>query len=747
MMLVATLAVAAALLPTVDPRPRVVELTLAGDPAAALAQVETELAAAPPAARALGLDYLRGDLLERLGRAREAQSAFAQVLATESRLAPWARLRLALAQERMGHPEVAAGLVATLLAAGPPDSVLDRALEILHRTLEQGGDCRLLAGIPRERFTGTRRRLLDLLDLECLGRSNPTHALVPLVHRFLAAGVDDAYAWEATALIADAAEPPADREAALLLGLSSFEHREFEQALRFFTPWLSAGSPGVFDATGRQAEYAAARSEFWRGAYREAAQRFERITLGSHVPSYRADAQHQLGRALELAGDADAALASFQRSFASDPVGEWAAASQLSALRIEYLRGDEVSARQRLQTLSQRTIFAKSAARAALFFAVSDLVRERGRGVEALLALAERTREVSAVEIAYWRGRLAETTGDLARALDQYLFVITEDPFHPFAGAAQGRIVALRPVPYVRSSLRALAERADAKGLFVSSLLAAQAGESSALRRQGLARLANEPDSEVWVAARPLPVAEWPLWRTAATREDDFLLALGQVAEAPSAVARHFAARRPRSGLTGAALLVSALATRSGIALAESTFERLPRQVPLPWVAPEWLATLYPLPWAELIRGQAAARGTEAPLLAAIIREESRFDPRALSPASARGLTQFVLPTARRVGRTLGFARIMPPDLHDPAIAVPLGASYLAELAARFQGEPTAMVAAYNAGEDQTALWQRYCLSAEPEELLSKIGFGETRAYVARVLESRAAYRALGGLR
>jgi soluble lytic murein transglycosylase-like protein len=56
------------------------------------------------------------------------------------------------------------------------------------------------------------------------------------------------------------------------------------------------------------------------------------------------------------------------------------------------------------------------------------------------------------------------------------------------------------------------------------------------------------------------------------------------------------------------------------------------------------------------------------------------------------------------------------------------------------------MAAAYNAGEEQTAVWQRFCHTAEPEELLAKIGFGETRAYVARVLESRNAYRALAAV-
>jgi soluble lytic murein transglycosylase len=76
-------------------------------------------------------------------------------------------------------------------------------------------------------------------------------------------------------------------------------------------------------------------------------------------------------------------------------------------------------------------------------------------------------------------------------------------------------------------------------------------------------------------------------------------------------------------------------------------------------------------------------------------------------------------------------------------VAIALGASYLGNLAARFQGREEVMVAAYNAGEEQAALWLRYCFSQEPEEYLSKVGFRETRAYAQRVLASRAHYAAL----
>jgi soluble lytic murein transglycosylase len=243
--------------------------------------------------------------------------------------------------------------------------------------------------------------------------------------------------------------------------------------------------------------------------------------------------------------------------------------------------------------------------------------------------------------------------------------------------------------------------------------------------------------------ARPVPVEEWSLWTVPLVRPDELLLALGLPEQASSAVLRHFPASRPRLGLTGAQLLAGGPATRRAIQIAEVAFGRLPSQVPLDWVDRDWLVLLYPLPWADAVRSQARVRGVDPALLAAVIREESKFDPAAISPASARGLAQFVFPTARRLAEATGLPPITARDLHDPMVAIPLGAAYLAQLSARFQGDELSIAAAYNAGEEQVAAWRRYCYSAQPEELLGKIGFGETRAYATRVLESRAAYQAL----
>lgn len=737
------LAAVVAAAPARDPRPEIVALSLAGETERALALVDRALSDGAELSRELGLEMLRGDLLERADRPRDAVETYARLLAGDAGLAPWARYRMALVQERLGHPEVAAGLVATLLSRGSSETLVGPALDLLDRTLAAGGDCRLLRGIPRERFTGSRRRQRELMDLRCLARSPSRTGLVDAVRDYLAMDRGDAFAWEALMLLGGAVPIDGPRPTVLLFGLTAYQHREFERALALLDPWVERGLEGPFDSLGRDAAYAAARSDFWRGDYAAAAKRFERIVDDARSAAERADAYHQLGRTQELAGDLDTAFSSFDRAYHELASGEWAAPSLLSALRLEYLRGDVLAARRRLTVLASNSQFAPLTARGAMFLAASELTRGRSAGVAALLALAVRTREHSPVEVAYWRGRLYELQREPERALDEYLRTARERPFHPLAEAARRRLAAPPLAAATRARARALRESGVTDALWSASFLAAEPDERRALTRRGVEKLAAQTATASWVAARILPVREWPLWRSPSSRPEDLLVALGLAALAPEAVTRSFPLQQADVGLTGAALLVSGPRARAGLAIAESLFARRPHGLPLEWVARDFLATLYPRPWDDLIVSQAAAQRVDPLLFTAIVREESRFDPDASSPAAAQGLTQLVLPTARRLARSAGLPEVGLAELRLPALSVTLGAAYLAELGQRFQGEPTAIAAAYNAGEDQTALWMRTCLSSDPEELLAKIGFGETRSYVTRVLEARNAYRLL----
>src|SRR4051794_31000220 len=79
-----------------DPRPELIELQLAGKPQEALGRVEQELVQSPDASHRLGLDVLRGHLLDRLGRPDQASEAFVRGMAATPPLSLYSRYRLAM---------------------------------------------------------------------------------------------------------------------------------------------------------------------------------------------------------------------------------------------------------------------------------------------------------------------------------------------------------------------------------------------------------------------------------------------------------------------------------------------------------------------------------------------------------------------------------------------------------------------------------------------------------------------------
>jgi soluble lytic murein transglycosylase len=154
---------------------------------------------------------------------------------------------------------------------------------------------------------------------------------------------------------------------------------------------------------------------------------------------------------------------------------------------------------------------------------------------------------------------------------------------------------------------------------------------------------------------------------------------------------------------------------------------------------------LHPYPYRTEIKGRSERSGVEPELLAALIREESRFDPTAVSGASARGLAQFVYSTALELAPAAGLRPLQPADLNRPEVSIALGAAYLGKLIENFDGRVEHAVTAYNAGEEQTRLWKSYCYSRDTAEYFSKVGFPQTRGYLRKVLSSRNQYRELYG--
>jgi len=149
-----------------------------------------------------------------------------------------------------------------------------------------------------------------------------------------------------------------------------------------------------------------------------------------------------------------------------------------------------------------------------------------------------------------------------------------------------------------------------------------------------------------------------------------------------------------------------------------------------------------PLSDDQVIREQAAAKHLDPALIAAVIYAETKFDPRT-SAAGAEGLMQILPSTAHFLAHLSGGTRFTTSDLGTPAINVAYGSYYLRYLLDHYEGDEMLAVAAYNAGLANVDRWVAQA-SAEGKQLqVGEMPFGQTRAYVQRVLQAQREYRAL----
>ena len=161
--------------------------------------------------------------------------------------------------------------------------------------------------------------------------------------------------------------------------------------------------------------------------------------------------------------------------------------------------------------------------------------------------------------------------------------------------------------------------------------------------------------------------------------------------------------------------------------------------------APLLLRLIYPLHYADEIRTYAHAHGMDPHLIAAVIRVESRFEPRSQSAKGARGLMQIMPETGAWVASQLGLEDFTPDDLYDPDINIRIGTWYLADLRETFAGDVVLMLAAYNGGRTNVRRWleQHDLAAGDLADRLERIPFTETRRFVERVLLAYRMYRLL----
>lgn len=151
----------------------------------------------------------------------------------------------------------------------------------------------------------------------------------------------------------------------------------------------------------------------------------------------------------------------------------------------------------------------------------------------------------------------------------------------------------------------------------------------------------------------------------------------------------------------------------------------------------------YPVVYkAELLRN-GNLRKVDPRFLLAIMKQESTFRAGAKSPAGARGLLQLVYDTAIKYSKKAGYANLQPDDLYQPSVNIAVGTEYISELKDQFGGLYEAIAASYNGGEDNAARWLARSKPKEPGIFTAEVGFAESKAYVAKVMNNYRIYREL----
>jgi soluble lytic murein transglycosylase len=156
----------------------------------------------------------------------------------------------------------------------------------------------------------------------------------------------------------------------------------------------------------------------------------------------------------------------------------------------------------------------------------------------------------------------------------------------------------------------------------------------------------------------------------------------------------------------------------------------------------EILEVIFPLTYWDAIQRHSKVHGLDPYLVAALIAQESTFDPRIKSPANAVGLMQIVPATGRRMAQAAGMKKFTPAMLTDPEINMRLGTLYFARLIKQFGGVHYAL-ASYNAGESRIVRWRAERPGIDQDEFIDDIPFPETQNYVKRILGTAENYRML----
>ena len=152
---------------------------------------------------------------------------------------------------------------------------------------------------------------------------------------------------------------------------------------------------------------------------------------------------------------------------------------------------------------------------------------------------------------------------------------------------------------------------------------------------------------------------------------------------------------------------------------------------------------LFPRPYWDELKRDAEKNHLDPYLVASLIRQESEFNPAAISPANAMGLMQLLPGVGKGTAKELKIRHFSTDQLLTPNINLQLGTRYFKHMVDHYDGQVEYALAAYNAGEDRVDQWRKDGNFKSVEEFVESIPFTETREYVQAIMRNAVLYRLL----
>jgi soluble lytic murein transglycosylase len=431
-------------------------------------------------------------------------------------------------------------------------------------------------------------------------------------------------------------------------------------------------------------------------------------SLSNLPPEMNAERLFNLGEIARAADDDQGFLSFLDQLRQTDPTSPWMEQALLSAGNIYLLRRDYDHAIDSFRELQQR--FPNGSRASYAHWKVAWLSLRQGRTDEAKqafdqqIALYPASGEIPAA--LYWRARLAEEDGEPAKARAYYKKVSERFRNYYYGELARQQLRKLKddgdPVHY------ALLDRVPP------------------LNATGPATQDEVPSDDLRVQKAEL--LENGALLDFATRELQAAAAIDKGNWLPAETARMY----QDAGRYDMAIQVLKRAVPNYFA------------VDLPSLPRSYWEALFPKPYWSDLKKFSSSNALDPYLVASLIRQESEFNPAAVSRANAVGLMQLLPKVGRGVAKQEKLRHFSTQQLFTPGVNMRLGTRYFRSMVDKFGAFEYAL-AAYNAGADRVQDWLGQGKYRDPQEFVESIPFTETREYVQAILRNANVYRQLYG--